>query len=92
MTTLLNYKEMTAHIRSRLKASGIKAKCKMSQYCGVKAIYITPVTFNDRFSESEQKEILLIAKTNKLTLAKGCEINLDQMTYANEATFEFHSN
>ena len=89
----MTHKEMTAHIRSRIKAEGIPANVRMLNYCGVKAICIYGKTYETRFTSDQCKEIAVIAKVNGLTGAKSSEINLDveaQLTGSNEKHFEFH--
>lgn len=78
----------TKHIRGRLKAAGIKAKCRCFVACQVQYITVNPPTFEAEFSTEEQKLILNIADCNGLTLARGAAINREQMTYAKSATFE----
>ena len=84
----MNHKEMTAHIRNRIKAAGIKAKCKMQEYCGCVVISVDVPAYEVSFNEAEQREIRLIAKVNRLTFVRGMEIQLDQMT--NPKQFKFH--
>lgn len=83
----MNHKEMTAHIRSRIKAAGIKAKVRMINSCGHEYIQVNTPTFESRFNEDEQRSVRLIAIVNKLTLVRGLPIVLEQMTDANG--FEF---
>lgn len=87
----MTYKEVTKHIRNRIAASGINARVLMKRYCGSETIHIvTPgAGFEIKFTESEQREIRLIAKLNGLTLTRGMEINIERMTNPDEFVFEF---
>lgn len=78
------------HIRGRLKAAGISAKCRAYEACGVAYIAINPVTFETEFTDAQQATIVLIADCNYLTLARGTAIDLSQRTYSKTAVFEFH--
>jgi hypothetical protein len=80
---------MAKHIRGRLRAAGVKARCRCYQSCGVSRIQINTPTFDYCFSDEEQQQILLIADVNKLTLTRGGQIDLSQRTYAKGADFEF---
>lgn len=71
----LNHKEMTAHIRKRVKAAGIKARVRKYDSCGSKWIHVFPVRYDLEFTEDEAREIRLIAHANKLTFARGMEID-----------------
>jgi len=91
--TTLTHKEMTAHIRSRIKAEGIPANVKMLNYCQVKGIAIYGKTYETRFTSEQCREIALIAQVNHLTKARGGVIDLDleaQLTDSNLKHFEFH--
>lgn len=84
----MNHKEMTQHIRNRIKAAGIKARCKMQDGCsGNRVIYVFAPAYGVEFSEADQRTVRLIAKTNRLTWVQGMEINLEQMTNPNEFHF-----
>ena len=78
----MNHKEMTAHIRNRLAAAGIKAKCKMQEYCGCKVITIDAPKFGIEFTDSEQTAMYNIVVANRLTFARG-------MPVANNGTMAF---
>jgi len=79
--------ELTKHIRRRIKASGIRALCRHTKTCGSEFIRIDVPSCGTSFTESEQREIKLIAKVNKLTLAKGMEIDIEQMTNPKQFVF-----
>jgi hypothetical protein len=72
---MMNHKEITAHIRRRLAASGIKAKCKMAEACGLRSVEVVVPSYEARFTAEEIREIALIAKVNGLTGARGATIN-----------------
>jgi len=86
----MTHKEMTSHIRARVAASGIKARVMMRKYCGVRGIAVVTPAYEIEFTESEQREIRLIAKVNGLTHARRSEIDLDRMTDPMQHNFEFH--
>ena len=86
----LTHKEMTSHIRARVAASGIKARVMMRNYCGVRGIAVVVPAYEIEFTESEQREIRLIAKVNGLTHARGMEIDIERMTHPMQHNFEFH--
>lgn len=69
-------KEMTAHLRNRIKAEGIKARVR---FLG-RSIQVFPCAYGVEFSETEQRAIRFIAKVNKLTAIRGQEIDVDRMT------------
>jgi hypothetical protein len=77
---MLNHKEMAAHLRKRIRQSGISARVKMNESCGYKYITVVVPCYGEEFTESEQREIRHIAKCNKLTRVRGSEINVDRMT------------
>ena len=75
-----------AHIRSRIKAAGIKARVRVAPGGG--QVQVFGVTADSQFSSDEQRQIRLIAKCNRFTWARGIEIDIEQMT--NPAEFNFH--
>ena len=70
----MTHKELAAHFRSRLAASGIKAKCNMQDLCGNKMIAIDTPSFEYEFSELEQNVIADIALALRMTLIRGLPI------------------
>ena len=88
----MTHKEMTAHVRARLRAAGIKSRCSMKEYCGVRAIEVSPLSLEDcsRLTDAQQRELLIIVSGNGLTGARGSSIDTEQMTYAWGGTFEYH--
>ena len=87
----LTHKEMTAHLRKRIKVAGIKARVDMSEACGVKYIRVFVPAHDVTFTDAEQREIRFIAKCNKLTRARGEEIDVERMTDPMSMHFEFHA-
>jgi hypothetical protein len=87
----MSHKEITKHIRTRVAASGIKARVMMRNYCGVREIAVVTPAYEIEFTESEQREIRLIAKVNGLTHARRSEIDLGRMTDPMQHNFEFHA-
>lgn len=89
----MTHKEMTAHIRNRIKSAGIPANVRMLNYCGVKAIEVSGKTYETLFTEEQCKTIAIIAKSNNLTGALNSVIDIDieaQLTGCNRKCFEFH--
>ena len=84
---MLSHKEMTAHVRNRIKAAGIQARVKMVESCGVRWVYVDGATYEARFNEVQQREIKIIAQVNGLRFARGMAIDLDQMTNPQEFRF-----
>lgn len=76
-TATMTHKEIVSHIRNRIKAAGIKAKCKMVSFCGCNTVQVSVPTFESRFTSEEIRQIVLIAKVNGLTGAKGSELDLE---------------
>lgn len=75
---MTNLKQMTAHLRGRISHEGIKARVRMAPGGG--SIQVFPVAYDISFTEDEQRTIRFIAKVNKLTLVRGMEIQVEQMT------------
>lgn len=89
----LTHKEMTKHVRGRLKASGIKARCRLYEACGVRCIQISTPEYGKHFTPDQLREIGVIAQVNGLTDARRSPIDMDiivQMTKLDTFTFEFH--
>ena len=83
----LTHKELTAHLRKRIKVAGIKARVDMMKTCGCEAIRVFVPAFEVTFTEAEQREIAHIAKVNGLTYANGLEIQVDT---AHPQSFHFY--
>ena len=71
--TKLTRKEITAHIRNRIKAAGIKARVSMTPGSGV-SIRIDVPKYGMTFSNDETLKIYHIAEVNKLTGAQSSDI------------------
>jgi hypothetical protein len=82
----LNHAEMTAHIRNRIKAAGIKARVR-AQSCGSASIQVNTPVYGQEFSSADQRAIRHIALCNKLTLVRGMEIIIEQDTNPFEFNF-----
>jgi hypothetical protein len=72
----MNTKEMTAHLRNRIKAAGIKAKVR---FMG-NEIQVNKPAYDVEFTVEQQRAIRHIAMCNNLTLVRGMAIVLDQDT------------
>ncbi len=70
----MTHKEMTAHIRGRLKAAGIPAHCKMKSYCGYLIVSVSTVSYESKWTTEQGAAIALIAKVNGLRQSQGHEI------------------
>lgn len=78
MTTATpSHKEVTAHIRKRLKAAGIKAKCKMQSYCGNATIMVAVPAYDARFTSEQIREFVTAAKVNGMTGCRGIELDIE---------------
>lgn len=87
----MDHKEMTANIRKRLQAEGVKARVDMAEACGVKYIRVYVTAPDLLFSENDQRTIRFIAKLNRLTRARRSEIDVERMTDPQSMHFEFHA-
>jgi len=87
LTPAMSHKEMTAHIRKRIKVNGIKARVWKYTSCGVNYISIDVPSYDGEFSDDEQRKVRMIAKGNGLTLSRGFEIQIEQMTNVKNFTF-----
>lgn len=76
-TATQSHKEITAHIRKRLKAAEIKAKCQMSSYCGYDTVMVAVPTFESRFTSDQIREFVTAAKVNGLTGCRGTELDVE---------------
>lgn len=92
MASDLTHKEMTKHIRRRIRAAGIKARCRLYVACQINYIAVDGVTCEGEFSDDDQRTIRSIAEVNGLTLARGAAIDVEQMTNSKQFLFEYHAN
>lgn len=73
-----NHKEMTKHIRSRIKKAGISAGVRGYKSCGCNWIQVyAKINKGEHFTEEEQVKIKEIAKINGLSLSCGLEIEVN---------------
>ena len=91
----MNHKEMTAHIRNRLKAHKLNARVKMSEACGIKYITVVTKNYGSSWTEQESREIAICAQVNGLTMAQGSEIDIENFVQTScftgcQRNFEFH--
>jgi hypothetical protein len=78
--------QQTAHIRSRIKHAGIKARVRIAPGGG--ALQVVAPAADAKFSADEQRQIQLIAKCNGFTFVRGLEIDLERTT--NPHCFSFY--
>lgn len=71
----MNHKELTAHIRNRIKKSGISARVCMSPARNYPCIQVKTPKFDGQFTADEIETICIIAKVNGLTFVQGMEID-----------------
>lgn len=71
----LTHKEMTKHIRGRLKASKIAARTRLYRACQVDWIQVFVPEHGQLFTPAQSREIALIAHVNGLTYAQGMVID-----------------
>lgn len=79
-------KDMTAHLRTRIAAKGIKARVRMCP--AGKSIQVFPPSFEAEFTHDEQRFIRALAVANKMTLVRGLPIDIERMT--DPHGMEFH--
>lgn len=85
----LTHKQMTKHIRNRIKRAGVKANVRMQKGLGNdRIIQINTIEYGLEFTQEEQRTIRQIAKTNRLTHVMGVEIVVEQDT--NPFDFNFY--
>lgn len=90
---MLNHKEMTTHIRNRIKLAGVKALVSMVTTCGQPKIRVSVPSYDVEFTAEEIMEISKIAMVNGLTGARKSEIDPkhdSKLTGRKEWFFEFH--
>lgn len=86
---MLSHKEMTKHIRKRIKIAGIQANVRMQNGAeNTRIIQVNTTEYGKEFLPNEQREIRHIAKCNNLTWVRGMEIDVEQMT--NPDVFNFY--
>lgn len=70
----MTHKEFTKHIRNRLAAAGIKAKCRLDVCCGDRYVRISEPVFNIGFTPAEQTLIVSIVLANRMTYVRGMQV------------------
>jgi len=88
-TATQSHKEMTAHIRQRIAKAGIKASVSKYTSCGASWIRVAVTKADLNFTQLEQTAIKIIAKSNKLTKARGLEIDIYSSTNPQQFDFVF---
>jgi hypothetical protein len=88
-TAAMSHKEMTAHIRARIKKAGISASVSKYESCGSKWIRVAVTAPDRNFTPCEQNAIKIIAQANGLTLARGLPIILHSSTNPQQFSFVF---
>jgi len=82
----MTHKEMTTHIRNRIKAAGIRASVSKYDSCGVQWVRVSTASYDQQFTADEQRQINLIASVNGLTKAGRLAIDVES-TFGQEAHF-----
>ena len=72
--TGMTHKEMTAHIRGRLKHEGIPARCRLLDVCGMLSIQVFGKTYETKFTREQGFLIGRIARVNGLTFVRGLPV------------------
>jgi hypothetical protein len=94
--TSLTHKEMTSHIRNRLKASKIPARVRLYTACSTNYIHIFGVKSDSVWTSKQAQEINLIAAVNNLTGARRSNIDHSDAYWSQvkewrgDFHFEFH--
>lgn len=71
----MTHKEMTAHIRNRLKVMGVNARVKMNDFNGHRIVTVVVPVYEYRWTQEERDAILLVASVNGLTFIRGMELS-----------------
>jgi len=79
-------KEITAHIRKRLKHEGIAARVSFYKSCGACWVKVTCPAIDSPFSDEAQATIKHVARCNHLTMSRGQAIPED---HVNPMDFHF---
>lgn len=91
MEITLIHKEMTAHLRKRLKANDVKANCRLYVSCGSKWIQVYTTAAGIHFTPEESYAILELAKLFGLTFSRGLPIDgsLETLKLSEYQQFDF---
>lgn len=82
----LSLKQMTAHLRKRIKQAGIKARIDMMGA----TIRVFPPTYGIEFTDDQQRAIRQLAVSNRLTWVRNLPIDVEQMTNPHSFHFYFY--
>ena len=94
----LTHKEITAHIRNRLKVSKIPARVRLYAACGVNCIQVFGAKSDSVWTSKQAQEINMIAAVNNLTRARGMAVDYSDAYWSQvpqwggDFVFEFHAN
>ena len=83
----MNHKEMTAHIRARIKVAKIKACVSKYTSCGFNWIRVSVTAHDLNFTPCEQNAIKIIAQANGLTGSRGLPLIMDSSVNPQEFHF-----
>jgi len=92
----VNHREMTKHIRNRIKAANIPARVRLYTACGRRCIQVFQAEYGKSWTREQAREINVIGDVNGLTHAQGSKIDLshaywDRVTeWRGDFVFEFH--
>lgn len=86
----MTHKEATTHVRGRIKAAGIKARCSKYTACGINYVCISTAKYEQSFTEEEQQALVLICQVNKLTGARGAQLQGHEIT-VHGGHLEYHA-
>lgn len=86
----MNHKEMTAHIRKRIKHEGIAARVRLYTACGIRYIHVFVDEHGKTFTGEQARLISLIAKVNGLTGARRSVIDDSFERWNNSGAPSFH--
>lgn len=78
----MNHREMTNHIRNRLKHEGIEASVRGHRSCGVQWIVVAMDEHGKSFTQQQCQKIALIASINGLTYAQGVPVDCSDAYWA----------
>ena len=87
----MNHKEITAHIRARIKKAAIKASVVKYESCGSNWIRVSVTDPELNFTPLEQTAIKIIATANGLTASRGLPLNMDNCVNPKEFHFVHQS-
>lgn len=82
----MGHKELTKHLRGRLRHAGIPCRVRMEDFCGSAAVSIITPSYDARWTAEQLREMALIAKSNRLTMSRGLPIDMDNMAQLTGST------